>query len=312
MKFTEKEPSIKTARFVDSNEFSLKTPETLKPEFIEKVAQDYVSDCLKKAEDLTFERKDYFLHEAGRIKKLYLDKNNELKDETSEDEEYLYRDRDATFDIVDFMEYHSELDHERIYSKVYKKYKNAMERKKGRTALDYEFFTRHFFLDGSYDETKIFGSDEKGYLLGNNIEGTFLPTHFAPASLRAGASLINDLNINNISTCFFIPDDLRDTIIKLDGWKFINKPIPMNFRGEIVLKYPVFNKYRALLGIAIRNAKNEYYYKYASKFGLLKDYKNIVRRYIRKISRSYLENSYEQDPEVLTEIFNILDTKKGY
>ena len=34
MKFTEKEPSIKTAKFVDSSEFRLKTPETLKPEFI--------------------------------------------------------------------------------------------------------------------------------------------------------------------------------------------------------------------------------------------------------------------------------------
>lgn len=316
MKFREKEPNSGTAKFIDSSEFVLKTPESLKLEFIQEVAKDYISFCLKKSEDTTDQRfgndlKQYFIQEAERIKKLYLDKKDNEGDEAIENEEQQYHYQDDTFEIVDFMNENSELDHERIYSKVYKKYQNAIERKKGRSALDYPGFTRHYFLEGSYDETKIFGNDEKGYLLGSNVEGTFVPTHFAPASLRAGAILINDLNVSDISTCFFIPEDLRDTIIKLDGWKYINYPIPMNFRGETVLKYPVFNKYKALLGIAIRSAKKEYNNKYKSKFDFIEDYKNIVRRYIRKISRPYIENSYEQDADVLIEIFNNLDTKKG-
>jgi hypothetical protein len=187
-----------------------------------------------------------------------------------------------------------------------------MERKSGRNALFYEDFVRHFFLEGSYEETKIFGNDDKGYLLGSNIEGTFVPSHFAPASLKSGASLINDLNVNHVSTCFFIPEDLRDTILKLDGWKFINYPIPMNFRGDVLIKYPVFNDYKALIGVAIKRIKDNYYKHHSSKFEFISDYKYMVRRFIRKISKPYLDYTDDYQGEILTEVFNNIDSKKGF
>jgi len=214
-------------------------------------------------------------------------------------------------DITSTMQEYPEYDHERIYKKVYQGYVKAMERKPDRSPLTYSGFFSHYFLPNNYQEPKIFGNDEKGYLLGQEMEGIFIPHHFAPASLKAGVSLIRDLNIRKVSTCFFIPKDLRETIVKIPGWKTINYPIMMSFRGELVEKYPVFNDLNSILSLVKQQTK-KFYYDYKNKFdNFVFTKKNYLTRTLRQLSE-IADYSKGSNSEGLAEILSEIDSQNNY
>lgn len=268
---------LPTATFVTRNDFMSDSPIKLREEFLQELTPIEIKSSLEQNDS-----EDYFENNYED----QIQHNSDLQAILYINEEY------PNYDI------------ERIYKKIYLKYKSAMERKKGREALNFEGFFRHYFEEHLYrDNQKIFGNDAKGYLLGVEEGGIFIPMHFAPAGLRLGASLINDLNENRIPTCFFIPEDLRDTIIKLPGWKTVNYQIPMNFRGKTVIKYPVFNNIKAVIGIIQKQLQS-----IKAKYIITEEFKNFVE----KISRIFKKQSIEFQDEILEDILKEMEAKRSY
>lgn len=142
-----------------------------------------------------------------------------------EDKDYypIYKDRpivlDSIYNIQDSP------------NEIYQNYKNAIERR-GREPLDEDRFIYHFFEGGSFDHSFYFGNKDLGYLLGYEKSNIFIPTHFAPKSIRSGYSLIKLLGESEVQPAvLFVTTDLINTISKIDSWKVLNMELPGEFRG---------------------------------------------------------------------------------
>jgi hypothetical protein len=297
---------LPTAKFVTNKEFLLEQPAELTKEFLRDLALNQIKSyetSISLTENLA--AITHFKKLIKNLRSAYFNEEREKSEVDDDYEEEIYQDDySMPQEVLNLNFDFPNLDIERIYKKMYIKYKNAMERKEGRSPLPFTGFVKHYFEENFYNDTrKIFGNDEKGYLLGMEENGIFIPMHFAPANLRLGASLINDLNVNNIPTCFFIPEDLRDTIVKLPGWKTINYPIPMNFRGKTSIKYPVFNNLRAVLEII----KKEY-----SKFKDRNEFSLRFKNYLKKLTQIFIKDSKNTNEEVLEEILKEIEFQKGF
>lgn len=137
---------------------------------------------------------------------------------------------------------------------IYEWYENAMSRR-DREPLEHERFAGHFFEGWSHDPTYMYGGMKQGYLLGYIEKGAFIPTHFAPKSLRKGYELIQELGKSkDIPAIMMITDDLVNTITKFPEWTSIDKKILASFSGEECYKIPVYNSHpdaeKALIEIA--------------------------------------------------------------
>lgn len=123
---------------------------------------------------------------------------------------------------------------------IYAWYRDAMVRR-DREPLDEDSFFNVFFEfpDGS---VSIFGTQDQGYLIGNMRAGVFMPSHFAPKTLRKGYELLKDLGKSNLQTLLFITDDLATTIEKMPEWRIEPYKIPSVFRGEFVQKSIAHNR----------------------------------------------------------------------
>lgn len=129
------------------------------------------------------------------------------------------------------------------WKEIYDSYAKAMSRR-DREPLAEESFYEHFFNDGSLDETFAYGNSEKGYFLGFNKFNVFIPTHFAPKTLRGGYELVKELGDNqNIPAVMAITEDLGKTLDKMPSWKKIeiSEEILSYFRGNIVKKEIYYN-----------------------------------------------------------------------
>jgi hypothetical protein len=130
---------------------------------------------------------------------------------------------------------------------IYEFYKLAMERKKNshdRVALEQDRFIYHFFENGSYDESFMYGDREKGFLLGAFKYNIFIPTHFAPKSLRAGYDLLKKLGDDQFTpSALMITDDLVKTIDKMDSWQSIDMTLVQQFMGNDIEKILVHNSH---------------------------------------------------------------------
>ena len=126
---------------------------------------------------------------------------------------------------------------------VYDYYRKAISRRK-REPLDEDSFEYHFFHGGSFDEPYIYGNPEDGYVLGFTKQQVFIPTHFAPRTLRGGYNLFNYLgNSKHIPDVLSITEDLVETIQKIDSWKVLDETYSTYFRDEMVGKTIVYNSY---------------------------------------------------------------------
>jgi hypothetical protein len=122
-------------------------------------------------------------------------------------------------------------------------YEKAMARR-NREGLEYERFNGHFFEGGSSDETYLFGDKKKGFLLGYVRYGVFIPTHFAPKSIRTGYELMKELGGNDkLPAVMSITPDLIQTIAKMPEWHVTDLNFLSNFRGGQVDKMIVYNSH---------------------------------------------------------------------
>lgn len=132
-------------------------------------------------------------------------------------------------------------DNPELVEDIYSWYKNAMERR-GREPLEEGRFISHFFKGGSIDDTFSYGDLEKGFLFGFEKYGVFVPTHFAPKTIRGGYELIKNLGeSNHIPSVMSITPDLTDTISKMPSWHVMDLSFLQSFRDEILSKNIVYN-----------------------------------------------------------------------
>jgi hypothetical protein len=126
---------------------------------------------------------------------------------------------------------------------VYDWYAKAMERR-GRAPLERDSFEAHFFHGGSYDSTYMYGDQEVGYLLGHTRYGVFVPTHFAPKSIRKGYEMMKRLG-GSLETpvVMSITRDLVETIKKMPEWNVIDTSFISSFRGHDSEKMIVYNSH---------------------------------------------------------------------
>lgn len=128
---------------------------------------------------------------------------------------------------------------------IYSWYSAAMKRR-GREPLTEDSFISHFFEREGFDETFSYGDIEKGYLLGFKKFGVFVPSHFAPKTLRGGYDLLKELGEGDTMPAILaITEDLADTLKKMPSWHKIeiDKDILSYFRGELVKKDIYYNSH---------------------------------------------------------------------
>ena len=121
-------------------------------------------------------------------------------------------------------------------------YSNAISRR-GREPLEQERFISHF--EGmSFDPTFAFGEREKGYLLGYLKYGVFVPTHFAPKTMRGGYELMKRLGEStSIPAVMDITEDLKETLSKMPSWKVLDVSFLATFNEELAEKEIVYNSH---------------------------------------------------------------------
>jgi hypothetical protein len=125
---------------------------------------------------------------------------------------------------------------------IYEWYATAIARR-DRAPIEAERFTRHF-SGASTEPTFAFGERENGYVLGFVKYGVFVPTHFAPKTLRGGYELLKRLGESTVVPAVMsITEDLRETLSKMPSWHVLDVSFLAPFRAELVKKDVVYNSH---------------------------------------------------------------------
>ena len=125
---------------------------------------------------------------------------------------------------------------------IHEWYASAILRR-DREPLESERFVGHFG-GMSLDPTFAFGEREKGYLLGYLKYGVFVPTHFAPKTMRGGYELMKRLGESaSVPAVMSITEDLKDTLSKMPSWQLLNIGFLASFREELSEKQIVYNSH---------------------------------------------------------------------
>lgn len=129
---------------------------------------------------------------------------------------------------------------------VYKWYSEAMGRRDREPLLEGNFIN-HFFGGGSWEPTYAFGKMEKGYILGFYKHDIFIPTHFAPKTMRDGYTLFKELADNKeMPVATAVTDDLSETLLKMDGWHKLNVSLLAYFNSDLKKKVVVYNSAKGI------------------------------------------------------------------
>lgn len=125
---------------------------------------------------------------------------------------------------------------------VYEWYVAAISRR-DREPLEFGRFVSHF--EGlSFDPTFVFGDRKKGYVLGYLKYGVFVPTHFAPKTIRGGYELMKSLGEStNVPAVMSVTEDLERTLSKMPSWKTLDIGFLAYFRKELAKKNIVHNSH---------------------------------------------------------------------
>ena len=136
-----------------------------------------------------------------------------------------------------------------LAEEIYGWYKNAIERR-NREPLEETRFIKHFFGRPDVDTTLSFGNNEQGYLLGFQKHGIFIPTHFAPKTIRGGYELIKELGEGKaVPAVMSVTPDLTDTISKIPSWHVADMSLLSQFRNELAEKEIVYNSHPKVLNL---------------------------------------------------------------
>lgn len=152
-----------------------------------------------------------------------------------------YRQHSSTYDFLET---------------AYKAYSDAM-RRRDREPLEFESFENHFFHNGNFETSLVFGNETDGYLFGSEFGDVFVPTHFAPYGLKGGYRLMQALQQSETPTALLITQDLVDTLKKMPGWKILPFRLKKEFRGELVDKIIVFNSWKAAGKLVMYQVREE-------------------------------------------------------
>lgn len=115
--------------------------------------------------------------------------------------------------------------------------------RRDREPLEKERFVGHF--EGmSIDPTFAFGERDKGYILGYLKYGVFVPTHFAPKTMRGGYELMKRLGESeSVPAVMSVTEDLEVTLAKMPSWKTLDMGFLASFREELAEKKVVYNSH---------------------------------------------------------------------
>lgn len=123
---------------------------------------------------------------------------------------------------------------------IYQWYKDAIVRR-GRNARSEEKFIERYFGEKSGDQF-AYGDASRGFILGQKIQGVFVPRHFAPKTMRGAYTLLKELGESQtVPTLLFIVDDLEETIAKMPSWKSTGTTVAMPYQGQSIEKKVVYN-----------------------------------------------------------------------
>lgn len=115
--------------------------------------------------------------------------------------------------------------------------------RRDREPLELERFVSHFG-GMSFDPTFAFGEREKGYLLGYLKYGVFVPTHFAPKTMRGGYELMKRLGESvNVPAVMSVTEDLEKTLCKMPFWHTLGIGFLASFREYLAEKKVVYNSH---------------------------------------------------------------------
>ena len=159
--------------------------------------------------------------------------------------EYRVEPRSRLRDIAELINSLTESESEDFQARLYMYYSTAMKLR-NRECLGENAFCQHFFAPQNMKNSKIFGNEKDGYLLGEESKGVFVPTHFAPANLKGGYRLVQELVKDELPVALFITLDLVKTIKKIPGWKVMPLTLKLPFRGKLTEKKLVINHWSAL------------------------------------------------------------------
>lgn len=125
---------------------------------------------------------------------------------------------------------------------IYEWYEKAISRR-DREPLEIDRFVSHF--EGmSFEPTFAYGEKERGYLLGFYKYGVFIPTHFAPKTIRTGYELIDQLGESTeVPALMAVTEDLENTLSKMPSWMTIDTSFLSSFRDGMVEKKIVYNSH---------------------------------------------------------------------
>lgn len=110
----------------------------------------------------------------------------------------------------------------------YDNYYNAMGRKRSGTQLPWDSFRNYVT---QYDIYHLKHRNSTVY--GQMYDDIFVPSHFAPNSLREGRELM--MKLKNINSALMVPEDLSKMALRV-GFQLVKENVPAFFRGEIILK----------------------------------------------------------------------------
>ncbi len=124
---------------------------------------------------------------------------------------------------------------------IYDWYAAAISRR-DREPLEYDRFVAHFFEGGSTEPLQAYGDMERGFLLGQQKYGVFIPTHFAPKTLRGGYDLMDTLGKSKKTPAVLaVTEDLSEMIERMPDWTKLDLGFLASFRDDSVEKDIVYN-----------------------------------------------------------------------
>jgi hypothetical protein len=124
---------------------------------------------------------------------------------------------------------------------IYEWYSSAMDRR-DREPLEYDRFCYHFFEGASWEPTYAMGDMEKGFVFGFYKHEIFIPTHFAPKTMKGGYSIFKELAENKeLPVASAVTDDLAKTLLKMKGWHKLKIGFLAYFNSELKKKTIIYN-----------------------------------------------------------------------
>lgn len=123
--------------------------------------------------------------------------------------------------------------HTLSHSLAHSWYTKAMNRRRTGSSLAYDSFMCYI----TSEDVIAFGDCVSGYIYGRIVENVFVPSHFAPKTIRGGVRIIESLaKQSSYPVAAFVPDDLGAMFYKTGKYFTVSLNFPTFFRNEIVIK----------------------------------------------------------------------------